>query len=559
MSAERRFSNEGAPTDERATEETPRQTAAGPLWRCAESTLPRPLSDATPSALSGEQAVRPPTGLAPSNAILRAILETLPMAVAIVAVPSFGTLLANRRFRESLGKRSRSADVADSQLTDVVLGQFVPDVASLLRQAAATGEPITVEARLCQHPEAHTTYWRLQLSPLRDDAGDLVALVVAAEDTTPQARSRLEADELAERLRATNEQLTLANLRLQGIIGRLPQGVIVLDREGQIALANSAAERLLGTTLPVGVKLYSLPVTRLKPDGQPYRLDELPLTRSLLGETCYGVEIGVKQPDARIVHTLCSSAPLYDAKGRIVAAVSIFQDITELRELDRLKDEFLSIASHELKNPLTVLKGYVQILLRSGQRSANSREARILAVIDQEVNRLSRLNNLMLDVSRIQLGGLRLDRRAMDLVALTRKLVASFQGVSRRHRFSFQTEVETLEGNWDQTRIEQVVANLVDNAVKYSPGGGDIAVGIRVVAGQVEVAVRDQGVGIPRDEQDRVFGKFYRSQARATAHAAGLGLGLYVCQEIIRAHGGQMWLQSEPGQGSTFHFSLPLR
>jgi len=546
--------DEGAPIDDRMPEE--RRGSPEP-----PSTAPSrpPITPSGAASVDGWVLPGGPLALPPATAhsasLLHAVFETVPLAIAVVAVPGFEVLLANRRFDEIVDQAARGEGIVGRRLADLAPAAVACEVGALLEQAAATGEATVVDQPL-RRPRG-TTYWRLSLSPVRDEAGAVVALVVAGEETTAQVNARLQAENLAERLRATNDQLTQANLRLEAIIGRLPQGVIVVDREGRIVLVNRAAERLLGRALPVGAKLYSLEVARFKPGGTLYEVDELPLPRSLRGETCYGVEIEVKQPGGRVVNTLCSSAPLYDVAGRIVAAVSIFQDITELRELDRLKDEFLSIASHELKNPLTVLKGYVQILLRGDVEVSSVRERQVLTVIDREVNRLSRLINVMLDVSRIQLGGLKLDRQSMDLGALAQKLVEHFQGLSPQHRFVLRIEPDRVEGLWDPVRIEQVLANLVDNAVKYSPKGGSVAVSVRAVGRQVEVAVRDEGVGIPPDEQDRVFQKFYRARSHASRNVGGIGLGLYVCQEIVRAHGGRMCLESEPGRGSTFSFSLP--
>jgi signal transduction histidine kinase len=510
-------------------------------WPSGDSTSP------AASALAGQLGQLPQT-----------VLDGIPMGIAVVAVPGLEVLASNAWFDRFLESSVRAGGAVGRRLTDLLPPDRYGNAAALVEQVRATGEPITVSDQLVQHADLGQLYLRFSLSPTKDESGHLVSVVLAGEDATEEVYARRQAEELAERLRSANEQLHLANLRLQTIIGQLPQGVVAIDRDGRVLLTNRAAERLMGFALTPGVVFYSLPATRIKSDGTPYGVDELPMPRSLKGETSYGIEITVTRPDGSIVHTLCSSAPIEDSSGQIVAAVSIFQDITELRQVDRMKDEFLSVASHELKNPLTVLKGYVQLLLRDSARVEPAREAQMLGVIDREVNRLTHLINVMLDVSRIQLGALQLVRQSTDLVALARKLLDGLQALSPSHRISFRTEVDEVVGQWDPLRIEQVLANLVDNAVKYSPRGGAVVVSLLVGEEEVEVAVQDHGIGILPELQDKVFQKFFRAESRVAEHVAGMGLGLYVCQEIVRAHGGRIWLESEPRVGSTFHFALPL-
>lgn len=493
------------------------------------------------------------------GSFFRAVLENLPIAVAVVSVPEFAVLLANGLFSSILEPPLRELDVAGRHFLDLVPSVHAAAIRELLERAAATGEPVTVTDQAVGVAGLDWAHARISFTPMRGPDGRIAAIAVAAENTTEQVKARLRAEHLAERLKATNEELSLANLRLEAIIGRLPQGIIVVDPDERVVLANRAAERLLGVELPTGVKLYGLQVTRLKSSGERYATEELPLPRSLRGETCYGVDITVRYPSGTEVHTLCSSAPLHGTDGQIVAAVSIFQDITELRKVDRLKDEFLSVASHELKNPLTVLKGYVQLLLRPGTEIDESRKRYILGVIDREVNRLTHLIGVMLDVSRIELGGLTLSRQAVELVGLARKLVDHYQGVSPGHLLRLVANVDRVEGRWDPVRIEQVLANLVDNAIKYSPKGGTVTITVSVEGGEARIAVRDEGVGISAEQQSQVFRKFFRADSRATEQIAGMGLGLYVCHEIVRAHGGRMWLESQLHLGSTFYVALPVQ
>lgn len=240
------------------------------------------------------------------------------------------------------------------------------------------------------------------------------------------------------------------------------------------------------------------------------------------------------------------------------------------RELDHLKDQFLSIASHELRTPLTTIKGYSQILQRDlNRREANQpngsaaslREVRILNNVVNQVGRMENLVSEMLDVSRIQSGQFELKRSPdLDLNEVVRCVVEQQQDAANDHPLLFQPASVRLTGNWDEGRLEQVLNNLINNALKYSPAGEPVVVGLYPAENAAEVVtwVRDQGIGISPEHQAHIFDRFYRARTPMNVNVDGLGLGLFICHETISQHGGRMWLESVLGQGSTFYFSLPL-
>lgn len=539
-----------------------------------ESASVEPFATTTSSVISAADLARLLAGAVaggtqdadPADAALgrlaRAVLEVVPTAIAVLSVPDHIVILANHRFRRSIARIGASVDPIGRTLETLLPDSIRVRAVALLSQADASGLPADLRDFIFD-TDAATSYWHVSVVPLRASDDAPAALLLSAEEATRSVVSRLHAERLARRLRATNEQLTLANLRLETVIARLPQGIIAIDAGSRVALANRAAVELLGTALAVGAPLYAPGVARQKPDGTLYEIAELPLSRSLRGETCYGVQITVRQPGGRQVETLCSSAPLHNASHDVVGAVSIFQDITELRRVDRLKDEFISIASHELKNPLAVVKGYVQVLTRGAPSLTPTHQIAMLQVINRETDRLTRLINVMLDISRIALGELQLARERTDLVPIARRLVENVQGVSPCHQIRLVEPAGDLElpeiwGEWDETRIEQVISNLIDNAVKYSPAGGEVVISLESDGERAEVTITDEGIGIPEGERQHLFEKFHRSTGPAVQSIGGMGLGLYLCQEIVHAHGGVIWFTSEVGRGSQFHFTLPL-
>ncbi|HZU13357.1 MAG TPA: ATP-binding protein [Chloroflexota bacterium] len=224
------------------------------------------------------------------------------------------------------------------------------------------------------------------------------------------------------------------------------------------------------------------------------------------------------------------------------------------QEALNVKDQFLSIVSHELRTPLTAMKGYAQMLRR---RLADDPDGqRFAASIDAQVTRLSRLVDDLLDVTRFARSQFELTRRPMDLRPALEEAVNRFSIIAPNHTFRLEVTDGDLHGEWDRDRLEQVLNNLIGNAVKYSPNGGEVLVRAGRTDHEITIAVHDQGVGIPPEEQSQVFDRFYRSAG--TQNVKGMGLGLYVTRRVIEAHGGTVGVRSEPGAGSEFYFTLPV-
>jgi signal transduction histidine kinase len=225
------------------------------------------------------------------------------------------------------------------------------------------------------------------------------------------------------------------------------------------------------------------------------------------------------------------------------------------QEALKVKDQFLSIVSHELRTPLTTIKGYAQMLRR---KLADDEESeRFADAIDSQTSRLSRLVDDLLDVTRFSRSQFELKQQRTDLHPLLEDVVARFRLVTAKHTLVLQADSDSLEGEWDRDRLEQVLNNLLSNAVKYSPDGGTISVSAQRDDGMAIISVRDQGQGIPEEDQKQLFERFFRGSAEHQ-DIQGLGLGLYVTRRIVEAHGGQITLRSRVGEGSEFTVSLPL-
>jgi PAS domain S-box-containing protein len=247
------------------------------------------------------------------------------------------------------------------------------------------------------------------------------------------------------------------------------------------------------------------------------------------------------------------------ATGRAHGAVINVRDIRRLREVENLRSAFLSMLGHELQTPLAIIKGYTSTLARSDAKWNKKTLREGLQVIEEECDRLSKLVNRLLLASRIESRTVTLKKEPIQLSAMANKVVRRLESVTSIHRFEVDFAEDFPEVYADPDRMEEVLTNLVDNAIKYSPKGGRIAVTGRARGDSVEVAVTDEGIGIPHRELGRVFERFRRGENGQVQKVRGMGLGLYICKSIIEAHGGKIDVSSEAGKGSRFTLTLPLK
>jgi signal transduction histidine kinase len=232
----------------------------------------------------------------------------------------------------------------------------------------------------------------------------------------------------------------------------------------------------------------------------------------------------------------------------------------EAQEAVRVRDAFFSVASHELRNPLTSLLGNAQLLQRRLMRedTRSERDQRTVALIVEQAARLNTMISEMLDVTRIETGQLSIERTLLDLCVLARRVVAEVQPMLSQHTVTYSDPEVPLNISGDALRLEQVLQNLIQNAIKYSPAGGPVTVRVEQRDRMACVAVSDQGIGIPQDALPRLFQRFYRAANVDAGGIKGLGIGLYVVKEIVTLHGGAVTLDSVEGIGSTFTICLPL-
>ncbi len=347
--------------------------------------------------------------------------------------------------------------------------------------------------------------------------------------------------------------------RLQTIIQQLPVGVIITDQSGQLVETNRQLESILGIRIPKGFMMGKDTLPGVQINGKPLNPSQSPLVKALAsGKSFAGREMIYQHKDGRNVHLRVSSAPIHNRKGQIIAAASIISDITNMKEMEKRKDDFINMASHELKTPITSMKLYIDILLRQLDRDKHAQAHKLTKSIEYQTQRLQELVSDLLDVSRLQTGKLMFSKEEFRLDELITQTVEELQGITKQQKIvvTSSTPVKVIA---DRFRIYQVFTNLITNAVKYSEPGTEIRVSVKRSEGKALVSVQDQGMGIPKDQHKKIFDRLYQIRDEQGKSLSGLGMGLYIYQEIIRRHNGSIWVESEVGKGSTFSFTLPLK
>ncbi len=351
--------------------------------------------------------------------------------------------------------------------------------------------------------------------------------------------------------------------RLAAILDHSADGVMILDPQLRVERWNRALSHMTGWRPEQATGRHHDVVIRWRrreigPDLSEMVRQGWPRQRSdhASPETIY-VEGDLERLDGSVLSVGITYAALTDEDGRLLNVIANVRDITHFREAERLKSTFISVVSHELKTPVALIKGYADALSRDDADWDRATIKNGLTVIEEEADRLAELIENLLEASKLQAEGMKLTYDDVSLPALARQSIERFQTQTNKHQLQavFPPDFPIIRG--DTKRLRQVIDNLVSNAIKYSPQGGEIVISGTYTDDDVQVSVRDQGIGLPPDQLQRVFERFYRVDNSLAQKAQGTGLGLYLADAVIKAHGGRIWAENNPDGGATFSFVLP--
>ena len=385
----------------------------------------------------------------------------------------------------------------------------------------------------------------------------IVALLVVRHMLTLADNIRLTGG-LEDLVRERTHELEQLTHRHTSILDGAGEGIVGLDRAGLLTFANPAAAGLLGRSPDelVGRSLHQVTQPH-GPDGEPIPADLDPLVGAFAdGQTRAMTDGTYRRADGTDFPVELTVAPIRDA-DELTGAVLMFRDVTERRAVDRMKDEFVSVVSHELRTPLTSLRGALGLLQGGLLRDAEPKAQRMVHIAVESTDRLIRLINDILDVERMASGKFALHRQAWPSANLVGRAVAEMRGLAAQAEV--HVEIGSVVGivEADADRIVQTIANLLSNAIKFSPAHGTVRIGTEIQDNEVLFYVSDQGPGIAPDQHEAVFGRFAQVDASDSREKEGSGLGLAICRGIVEQHDGRIWVQSAPGAGATFSFTLP--
>jgi PAS domain S-box-containing protein len=387
-----------------------------------------------------------------------------------------------------------------------------------------------------------------------------VQVAIAVNNSDLYAFISDQADQLGAALQAQQEEIA----KSRAILESIADGVIVLDQNRRVLLVNPAAEDLLG-------------FAALALEGEHLRhilgLGETPVHREL-AQALYGELREALEPDtgtdqmaegsvrleagSRVL--AMNTAPLVLSSGSVAGVVAALRDISREAEVERLKNEFISTVSHELRTPMTSIKGYTDLLFLGMAGGLTDAQRNFLQIIKSNADRLTALVNDILDISRIETGRIGLVVEALHLTGIIDQVVASFREQYREKgvRLDWQPPEELAEVRGDAARVTQVLSNLLANAWHYTPPEGRVKVDVREVGSFVQVDIVDTGIGIAPEDLDRIFDRFYRADHPLVQEVGGTGLGLSIVKMFVEILGGEIWVESQLGEGSKFSFTLPL-
>jgi PAS domain S-box-containing protein len=402
-------------------------------------------------------------------------------------------------------------------------------------------------------------FWNeLMISPVKDASGNITHFVGIQNDVTKRVVAELQMekqrDQLDEKVRERTNTLEESEAYLSAIVETIRESLVVLDSHFRILSANhnfcdffnDPEDAILGRDLfEIGFGKWNVPelrelLTKVLPHNNPFEGFELTHDFPIIGRK-----------------TIILNARQMTLKGknqdRILLAI---EDITERKTMEYRKEDFINIASHEMRTPLTSIKGNLQLLNKIAQKKGDTDYTRGFLAAGKSVARLERLIFELLDVSKMQSGKVDFNFESVDISTLVAESIAIIQQETPSSKIVVSgLKSQFVEG--DYGRLEQVMINLLSNAVKYSPGSSEIKVHISSMSGYCKIAISDQGIGINMKDHKRIFERFYRAE-EISEKFPGVGVGLYVCNEIIKEHNGTLWVESEAGKGSTFSFTIPV-
>lgn len=400
-----------------------------------------------------------------------------------------------------------------------------------LYERVMAGEKFSVERK----SDTGETYM-VHFIPLTHEDGEIYAGLIIALDISE--------------LKVAEEK----NAKLAAIVDSSDDAIISKTLEGIITSWNNSAERTFGYTAE---EMIGQSILKIVPEYLQEEEAQI-LARLRKGERVEHFETKRVRKNEQLLDISLTISPVKDPQGNIIGISKIARDITEKKQEETRKNDFIAMVSHELKTPLTSMRSYIQVLLAKEKKEGDSFKINALTRADVQSKKMTIMIQDFLNLAKLEEGKISIHKSLFDLQELIEEIASDAQFFTSNHIFHIQNSGEILI-NADRDKIGQVLMNLLSNAIKYSPKGGNIIIGCEKTNGKVEIFVSDEGVGICREDQKKLFDRFYRVKNDQIKTISGFGIGLYLVSEILRYHDSKIEVESEEGVGSKFYFKLDIQ
>lgn len=362
-------------------------------------------------------------------------------------------------------------------------------------------------------------------------------------------------------IRSVQEPITVAEVRAESeaLFRSIGDGAIATDEFGHITRINPTALDILELTTEEALGQWFPRIIRiLKSDGTPLPLIERPIVRMFLSGQAVSEKALYVTKNGHTVPVSITVSPII-LDGRPVGAVQVFRDITTENEIDRMKSEFISLASHQLRTPLSTIQTYAHMMDEDYMGEMNTDQRRALHTILTATNTMNELIGMLLNIARIESGSIAVNSKRLNAVTVVQDVnrQLGINANSKNVALRFQPPRQPVWLKADVLILKEILLNLIGNAIKYTPPDGEVTIKVTARADDVLFTIKDTGVGIPQQAQEKIFGKFFRAQNVVRQETTGTGLGLYVVKGLVTTLHGKVWFKSEENKGTTFYVSLP--
>jgi len=336
-------------------------------------------------------------------------------------------------------------------------------------------------------------------------------------------------------------------------------GAVTTDEYGRITRFNPTAQKILGYTKEeaLGVWFPKL-LAAYNDDLEPIALIDRPVTKAFVTGNIISERLHYKHKDGHLVPISMTISPII-IKNQPIGCIEIFRDITNEFEIDKMKSDFISLASHQLRTPLSAIKTYTHMLLDGFMGPLNKQQTKGLKTIISASNRMNETISTLLNITRIESGSIAISRKPIDIGMLLDEVLSEHRiaANNKKVKCTFSKPTTKVKIISDGVVLKEIFSNLISNAIKYSTEGGNVQLSLKSSSKNVIVYVKDDGIGIPEDSKDNIFSKFFRADNVIKHETSGTGLGLYMVKGLVKELDGKVWFESQEGQGSTFFVSFP--